>query len=299
MAKYLDENGLRYLWSKIKSYVASKSGVTTLQVYPVGAIYMSVNATSPATLFGGTWEAIAKGQFLVGVNADDADFTAGKTGGVKTNSLSHAHTVNNHTHSMGHTHTVDGHTHGMGHTHTVNDHSHSMGHTHTVNSHDHEMSHTHTVNSHAHSTANHTLTIAEMPSHTHSYGTSASNSLAAPGGSHGTAYNGGSYLASYTGGGAGHNHGNTGASAPGTSTSSRIYTLASAPGTGQASATWTGGSTPGTSQASSTSTGSASPGTGQPSSANTGGAAPGTSAALGTINNLPPYLACYMWKRTA
>jgi hypothetical protein len=25
-------------------------------VYPVGAIYLSVNSTSPATLFGGTWE---------------------------------------------------------------------------------------------------------------------------------------------------------------------------------------------------------------------------------------------------
>lgn len=30
-------------------------------VYPVGAIYLSVDATSPASLFGGTWEQILDG----------------------------------------------------------------------------------------------------------------------------------------------------------------------------------------------------------------------------------------------
>lgn len=33
--------------------------------YPVGSIYMSVNATNPETLFGGSWERIS-GQFLLG-----------------------------------------------------------------------------------------------------------------------------------------------------------------------------------------------------------------------------------------
>lgn len=32
--------------------------------YPIGSIYMSVNATSPDTLFGGTWERIT-GRFLL------------------------------------------------------------------------------------------------------------------------------------------------------------------------------------------------------------------------------------------
>lgn len=34
-------------------------------VYPVGSIYMSVNATSPSTFFGGTWVKI-EGRFLLG-----------------------------------------------------------------------------------------------------------------------------------------------------------------------------------------------------------------------------------------
>lgn len=34
--------------------------------YPVGSIYMSVNAIDPSTFFGGTWERIAQGRTLVG-----------------------------------------------------------------------------------------------------------------------------------------------------------------------------------------------------------------------------------------
>lgn len=51
--------------------------------YPVGAIYMSVNSTSPATLFGGTWEAI-QGRFLIGTNST---YTPGSTGGEATHTL--------------------------------------------------------------------------------------------------------------------------------------------------------------------------------------------------------------------
>lgn len=52
-------------------------------VYPVGAIYISANATSPATLFGGTWEQI-KDRFLL--SAGDS-YTAGATGGEATHTL--------------------------------------------------------------------------------------------------------------------------------------------------------------------------------------------------------------------
>lgn len=45
--------------------------------YPVGSIYMSVNSTSPASLFGGTWEQI-KDKFLL---ASGSSYTAGASGG--------------------------------------------------------------------------------------------------------------------------------------------------------------------------------------------------------------------------
>ena len=48
-------------------------------VYPVGAVYISINSTSPQTLFGGTWEQI-QGQFLLGASSS---YPAGSTGGSK------------------------------------------------------------------------------------------------------------------------------------------------------------------------------------------------------------------------
>jgi microcystin-dependent protein len=74
-------------------------------VYPVGSIYMSVNSTSPATLFGGTWVAISQGRTLVGVgtgtdiNGDSMTWTAEATGGEYLHTLtideipSHHHDV--------------------------------------------------------------------------------------------------------------------------------------------------------------------------------------------------------------
>lgn len=52
-------------------------------IYPVGSIYMSVNATNPGTLFGGTWTQI-KDTFLL--SAGDT-YTAGDTGGEATHTL--------------------------------------------------------------------------------------------------------------------------------------------------------------------------------------------------------------------
>ena len=72
-------------------------GGGSLQAYPVGSIYMSVNSTSPASLFGGTWEQI-KGRFLIGTgkpeNNDDGtspgnyNYAAGSKGGEATHKLS-------------------------------------------------------------------------------------------------------------------------------------------------------------------------------------------------------------------
>lgn len=41
----------------------------TLSTYPVGAIYISTSSTSPASLFGGTWESIAAERVLMGVSS--------------------------------------------------------------------------------------------------------------------------------------------------------------------------------------------------------------------------------------
>lgn len=84
----LDESG--WIYSRALSSLILEA------VYPVGSIYMSVNGTSPATLFGGTWEAI-QGKFLLG--ADSGVYKAGNTGGEATHTLTvdempeHRHTI--------------------------------------------------------------------------------------------------------------------------------------------------------------------------------------------------------------
>lgn len=52
-------------------------------IYPVGSIYISVNSTNPANLFGGTWEQI-KDRFLL---ACGDTYKNGETGGEATHTL--------------------------------------------------------------------------------------------------------------------------------------------------------------------------------------------------------------------
>ena len=65
-------------------------------MYPIGAIYMSVVSTSPATLFGGTWSQI-KDTFLL---ACGDTYANGTTGGEATHTLS-VDEMPAHTHSTG------------------------------------------------------------------------------------------------------------------------------------------------------------------------------------------------------
>ena len=58
-----------------KAYVDGK--------FPVGFIYLSASETSPASLFGGTWERL-KDRFLL---AAGDSYTAGSTGGEATHTL--------------------------------------------------------------------------------------------------------------------------------------------------------------------------------------------------------------------
>lgn len=64
-------------------YSRALSALILEAVYPVGSIYISVNSTSPQTLFGGTWEAI-QGKFLLG---QSSAHTAGSTGGEENHTL--------------------------------------------------------------------------------------------------------------------------------------------------------------------------------------------------------------------
>ena len=79
--------------SSVKCWI-SPSGKIDLsslwdQIYPVGSIYITANATNPSVLFGGTWEQI-KDRFLL---ACGDTYSNGKTGGNAT----HTHTTGNHT----------------------------------------------------------------------------------------------------------------------------------------------------------------------------------------------------------
>ena len=81
----------------LKDYI--QSFIKTM--YPVGSIYMSVNATNPSAYFGGTWVAWGAGRVPVGINTADGNFnTVEKTGGAATVALSAAQ-MPAHTHGVG------------------------------------------------------------------------------------------------------------------------------------------------------------------------------------------------------
>lgn len=83
----IDESG--WIYSRALSTLILEA------VYPVGSIYISVNNTSPQTLFGGTWEAI-KGKFLLG---QSNAHKAGSTGGEENHTLTMGE-MPEHTHPM-------------------------------------------------------------------------------------------------------------------------------------------------------------------------------------------------------
>lgn len=158
--------------------------------YPVGAIYMSVSATSPATLFGGTWERIT-GRFLLAATDggaaggnSNASIAAGNTGGEASHKLTsgesgttahgHGNTLAFATPSLSHTvsggvtssgsHTIGGGNHyhslkfsstgGSGSARAVID---SSGSSHSGNVTYNDGSHSHTVSNHTHT---HNISVA-------------------------------------------------------------------------------------------------------------------------------------------
>lgn len=87
---------------RLEQLIASSGGIES--AYPVGSIYINVNNTNPADIFGfGTWEQI-KDTFLL---AAGDTYTNGTTGGEATHTLTipemptHDHIVNAHSHAIG------------------------------------------------------------------------------------------------------------------------------------------------------------------------------------------------------
>lgn len=85
--------------AEIDAGVISGMSISVLATMPVGYVYISVDSTTPATLFGGTWIRIAEGRVLVGQDPSQTEFdVAEETGGENTVVLtpgqmpSHTHT---------------------------------------------------------------------------------------------------------------------------------------------------------------------------------------------------------------
>ncbi len=153
-------------------YVAASASFLD-RMYPVGSIYISTSlssTTAVANALGGTWESFGSGKTLVGVNTSDSDFsTVSKSGGSKSESYTPA-----------------GSNSGMAVTLNQVTLTHSGG-----------------------AVGNHTLTISEMPSHTHKTGETTSAQFGNPGGS---GFSGVVQISKQydstaaTGGGGAHNH---------------------------------------------------------------------------------------------
>ena len=214
--------------------------------YPIGAIYLSVSDINPSQWFGGTWELIAQGRTLVGVDTTQTEFnTVKKTGGEKTHVLTVAELAS-------HTHKFTG-----------------SGHTHSVGAH----SHTHTYAKANATSGSTTLTVDQIPSHTHSapdrilvWDADGTIANTADGGYTNSLikFKPWNWNMNKTGGGKGHTH--------------SVSTT-------------------------STNTGAASGSTANSTAFNTGSATQGgTNANTGSgtaHNNLQPYFTCYIWCRTS
>ena len=286
--KYLDNTGLSYLWSKIKPLINAKqdtlvsgTNIKTVNntsllgngnidiidaIYPVGSIYMSVTNTNPATLFGGTWAQI-EDTFLL---AAGTNHLAGTTGGEETHTLT---TGEMPTHN--HTFTGEAHSHGL------NSHKHSVGaHSHGLNEHTHIYDKSATSTGAASgNTGSTTLTIDQIPAHNHTVKgwadvTDGSGDYRVAGAIGSSA----SYGTRDTGGGKGHTH----------SLNNHTHTITlTSTNSGKASGS--------TANSTAFDTGAA---TGNTANATQGGTI-GNAGSGNAHNNMPPYLAVYVWKRTA
>ena len=126
----INSTNVSYKTSTVKAALDDLYGLTAddiwQKIYPIGSIYISTVSTSPATLFGGTWERFGNGKVLAGVDeSDDAFKTVGQTGGSKTKTIAvgnlpaHTHGVNINTNSTNHNHGTINTTSTGAHTHSI------------------------------------------------------------------------------------------------------------------------------------------------------------------------------------
>jgi len=151
--KMVDEK-LNWLYGQLQS--------TAAQIYPVGSVYISFDATNPSSLFGGTWTRL-KDRMLM---ASGDTYAPNTTGGSATVTLTTSQ-IPSHTHSIttngSHTHTATNASAGS-HSHTVTGSNTSTGpHTHTWSGSSASAgSHTHTVSGTTGSSGSHTHTRGTM-----------------------------------------------------------------------------------------------------------------------------------------
>ena len=311
----------RFLLAAGSTYTAASTGGAASRTYtPAGSVgnHKLTISEIPSHTHTFTGSAVTSGANSVG----------------HTHSMqNHTHGMQNHTHGMkSHTHTLASHTHSItGHTHSLASHTHSIGsHTHTYS-----KSATTTGSAGAGSTSSVALTVDQIPSHTHAFkdywGVSAESIDRTAVAWNGAETHAGSTTTAATGGSQGHSHTisnhthsitlsntNSGGSGilntmgSGILTTGSSGTLTSAgPSTntsGGPSDNTTGApSNNTTTTPSNNTTGGVSANhthsvTAAGSNSNTGGGGNhnhGFTGTQATIQTMPPYLAVYMWKRTA
>jgi len=102
------------------------------QIYPVGSIYLSMNAANPGAIIGGTWQQFGQGRTLIGFGNNTLNGIATPTapdivGGSNAITLTAAQSgLPAHNHPMGHTHPIN-HNHGTVQSDLTNiDHAHGL-----------------------------------------------------------------------------------------------------------------------------------------------------------------------------
>ena len=127
----MNSQDVAYKTTSVKAALDDLYGLTAddiwQKIYPIDSIYISTSSTSPATLFGGTWESFGQGRTLVGMGSNGTTNydTVEKTGGSETKTIAvgnlpaHTHGVNINTNSTNHSHGTINTTSTGAHTHSI------------------------------------------------------------------------------------------------------------------------------------------------------------------------------------